>query len=720
MPYDANSLFNPMTSTERSQDVEAVELHPDPQHWQAEIHQHLLQQVTFPQDARISVELDPVQDDPEGRSANGEVLIDLQGKRLHVPVIIKGAMLYPLDLFFEEGNERELLPLNQASLDAYIVRNLPDFRPAGDKTPAAGLVDEFIRGQGGTSTIAYPPSTSAGGRSKLASDCGMLMDLSHRGLVSQDDIEKTAEVLQSNPELVDRFREMPAMVNEFGEPASFALTKVAVGLASMLEVPEAHYFEPTRILDEDVFQVRRTGPASWSVYVTSDRVYIPRSRDLDAVELRKLFEALAHKIQQARGGAMHHGWYDMLMAKLNECGHVTLRLRGMAGKPKEALVNKAVVREVAEPGYYKVAQVGGIHDQGLVFPKVVDFDGQVLPMQLFISRHGGNYAMQSTIVGHKDESKAVDEKLIHSCMSASGREMSFVFLDGNGEWCATPPFKVLRVERLGETVKVVGEAGLGKILHVRVDTDGAIHSPINDPENTEYPYSYLIPLAHFAMRLSKPIELVDREVNYDKLASFGDAAMVKTEIMKAGDGRYHVKIGSVRMDHVDQADMHLLLATSGATAEHIESWEKRAADGSPVIDRGTLEEPILTMEDVDKLAAEHEASASPSSEVLEFVAHVRKMAEEEDLFKLAAEMPDGMSADAVMAANYLTPENIVTFKSYVPGLKETQQRLAKLLLFSRYTNKLDEAVLKRAVTLLDEIVRGLEGLAEQRLDGEAA
>lgn len=87
-----------------------------------------------------------------------------------------------------------------------------------------------------------------------------------------------------------------------------------------------------------------------------------------------------------------------------------------------------------------------------------------------------------------------------------------------------------------------------------------------------------------------------------------------------------------------------------------------------------------------------------------------------DLVKIAATLEDTETADNILSLNFLNPENISIFASYLPSLNDTSQKLAEMLTAARMGLKqLDEGALERAMLNLEVVIQGLKGLQQREL-----
>jgi hypothetical protein len=82
-----------------------------------------------------------------------------------------------------------------------------------------------------------------------------------------------------------------------------------------------------------------------------------------------------------------------------------------------------------------------------------------------------------------------------------------------------------------------------------------------------------------------------------------------------------------------------------------------------------------------------------------------------DTVKLAAELPQSETVDSMLALNFITPENIQIFASYLPTLKDSASHLAALLVAVRMgLENIDEYAVKQSMTMLDQVITKLEDM----------
>lgn len=86
----------------------------------------------------------------------------------------------------------------------------------------------------------------------------------------------------------------------------------------------------------------------------------------------------------------------------------------------------------------------------------------------------------------------------------------------------------------------------------------------------------------------------------------------------------------------------------------------------------------------------------------------------ESLWKQASVTLGKESVDSILALNFVTPENASIYVGYIPELEKVASKLAELLVASRLgMDDVRESAAKNAMTQVNAVVRGLEGLRER-------
>ena len=86
----------------------------------------------------------------------------------------------------------------------------------------------------------------------------------------------------------------------------------------------------------------------------------------------------------------------------------------------------------------------------------------------------------------------------------------------------------------------------------------------------------------------------------------------------------------------------------------------------------------------------------------------------QDLWKRASVVLSKETADTILSLGFVTPENASLYVNYLPELEKCASKLAELLVASRLgMDDVRESAAKNAMTQVNAVIRGLEGLRER-------
>ncbi len=353
--------------------------------------------------------------------------------------------------------------------------------------------------------------------------------------------------------------------------------------------------------------------------------------------------------------------------------------------------NKAKVIE--EFGQYKVQDMMGNSLVGHVFPQMIMWDGTFQKQQMALFTNGSAYAMQDTVAGElvgKGAVLPVDVPRGDGC---------FYYME-NGDVCVTAPVTV------GSSAS--GPDGLPRFMasdafgnQLQITQLEELREPqrISDQE-------FALPSTWKFMRLNNQTQLIPDPSQMNKTASYEEG---KTSITLFYNGGYHVKGGCglekisrdlrYDLDPVGAEFVLGLLGVDGITAK------SKIAEARK---KGSIK--LAGLKTITTLAERYAGAEKTASALLRKVPDLRR-----DLTKEAAAMPpespDG-TVDNVLALNFINPENLSTFVSYIPELEQTGEHLAEMLLFSYIGMKeVPEGAIERAMRNIEEVVSGLKKVA---------
>lgn len=323
--------------------------------------------------------------------------------------------------------------------------------------------------------------------------------------------------------------------------------------------------------------------------------------------------------------------------------------------------------------------------------------------------------MQEAIAGVHDPSVAVTTMTLARMDRGGGRKVVFGW-EGPGEHVfVSPPVMIERAELGGgaPSACIVGPAG----QKLRLRFDSTVKHPMRAPgdeADSEGRPIFLFPADHVTARVAKRTDLISHPDTFSKLGN----DRLEVEAWASGPDSYTVKVGSACLQGATRADARLFLSTAGAAPSYSNDLLKRAS-ARRVQELATLEQPIMSMEEVDKLASEIEDLVADGY-CAKTASDIQALATLDEIVKLAAMMPDGDLADRVMAIGLIEDMNAGDFMRYVPEFMRCMHRLGRLILYARDTGALQIQPLRRAMLLLYQVVELLRELGADQARREAA
>jgi hypothetical protein len=643
----------------------------DPNQWPQQILDQLYKQAPFTSDYSPKVVLDTV--DADRRYAMGRVELmnrlainprddstppEMLGRQKTVlPVVIRDGKLSPMDILLVNG---EVEPLTEDRLRTAL------FRPA--------LFDSIRKRPGDLSMVEqlYPPTRQYGGaRGPLISDVGgsgaggvekassakpeFLMD-AILPTIKKAHVEQLTQQLNADPSL-----RVAVFSNEAVVPFMAKLAEVEAAQKD----PETYLQKVAHTIRPTVIQVRRV-----------DGGFLVKTANPDALaptqEMVPRPEATG-----ALGGD--------LVSKVEADGTTTINTQPAQ---KETLTDLEI--KVADSfGLYKVKAMGDNRELvGWVFPKVMAFTGEVLPISLF--GNGSEAAMQEAIAG-VPVAKQTD--LIDSQPQGNG---CFYFNSDAGAVAFVPVLVRSQTETpegaaydcetvMGEYAQISKVPGLQEVSEIG-------------------PGHYGIPAECGFMPLENLTELASAPEEYLKTAM---ARMMKTAVRVSTDGvAYKFEgqpidklAGVMPTEFLDLDDAVFLAAVLGQQPGHIKTaFNKLRQQGQY--------EMWFDARPVHTLKEKYAEAKSAAHKTLSGIPDLRV-----DLMKEAAPLEDPTAVDKILSVGFLNPENISIFASYIPEIECTIKKLAELLLASRLgLNSVDQGALQKALVHLDKVVAGLKTL----------
>jgi hypothetical protein len=358
-------------------------------------------------------------------------------------------------------------------------------------------------------------------------------------------------------------------------------------------------------------------------------------------------------------------------------------------------IDEPDVVTINESGPYTVSvEDTGEDAAGWVLP-IMDFDMESMPLFLFTD--GEKYSMQDEIAGYRsaDGSMQIPE-------AEPQGDGAFFYVREDGSAFATPPITIQNSTGDEEgNVSYIGQDAFGNDVQLTV-------SPGLNTMEEMGEGAYAIPEAMRFTPLGNAVHLA-KGTGVEQVKE-AKALPWRAALRCTGEDEYHLsglpfdKLANKETQWLDKNAAEFLMVASGMTQfESRDAFEKVARVHVVSLDG---------LKEVQPLDLLHQRMVKEAAMLLEnFPYELRR-----DLVKEAAVLQDTETADKILAMNFLNPENVSIFASYLPQLDETVQKLAEMLVAARMgMSAVDEGALERAMKNTEEVIQGLKALQQKEL-----
>lgn len=648
----------------------SVKLSDNSDNWQREIASEVFKQLPYLADFAVNVVLDRV--DPQRGYAFGSAevsnqtdspLPDQPESSIHIPIIVRDRMMQPLDVMLDG---KEAIPLNERRLREKLFRT-DAFESSTRKPTDQGMVDQLYPPMRTNYGYGNSVATGAGvgGFGKQASLCeaigGTISDRQYDSFVSQLQVDDTRLLYMRNAELL----------------------KVAYSMASTRHAPVEKTAQAlVRGIKPTVVQFTKLASGNFHVKWANAGAFAPQ-------------EAQATPDQ---AGAM--AGQDLSQMQPGQTMTVTTQ------KAQKQALDEPDGSLIKEFGDYTVKNDDtGESLTGTVLP-VVDF--QMQPLELFVFTDGASsYGMQDEIIGVREDGPGGGALQAGAGQPPQGDGIFVYHPQGGAKPFCTLPITIATTSQdpqgmttlmasdvFGAQLSLVLTPGLSSFE--ALDEDGTIAIP----DDMQW-----IPLSGQPIHLAKgdspdpkgDLKSLPGEVSL-KSSGPGEVSMDGMPLAKvARDQRWFIKTAEAAF---------LLCAMGMPEADaHAALKEVETRESHHVKLAGLL--PITPLWEIH---AEMEKKAAKLISQFDYDFWQR------DLVKEAAALQDTETADKVLAMNFINPENISIFASYLPDLDNTSMKLAEVLLASRLgMSQVPEGAAERAMKNMEEVIGGLRSLQQKEL-----
>ena len=637
------------------QDRALTRLNSDPNAWPEEIVTKLKERVPEVEGANTVVKL--MKKDIENGTATGSVVINTTDSVVVVPVIIKDFTLFPLDVMIAK---KKILPLTPDYYNCAVSTN--NVFDKIQEFPSYGGLGRFE--DANLWNAMYPPSL---GRYAYASAGYPMMDLISDNL----DGSSLKQWLKDNPEHAVGFHKnghtdlirkvanlKPVNMNEFKDSAE-------------------------KLIPKSVAMLKCDGPNKYSLLSSSDKVFSPALEYFNRDGALKLISEISDHV-------------DDDINEVDQNGEKMLALPHGGEGVFLAGTDVEVPEDTKEFGHYFVKNKNGVGIEGIVIPKVMDFEQKPVNLKIFIGKTMST--IQPAIWGVRLKNSRFKPPF---GMPKVGQTGTFIFMDDKEHAVATIPVTIRSVSTEGGCgVKLKAHDMLGRPYKLKIASFAGLQRicPSMDGEFT----------------LPKEMRFVAME-GFGEVTNSAAAYLVKTAAFKltgtpvklapTGYGFYSLRgvnkyATAAGWDHTNlrEHQAKFLLSCLGCPQEKI-------AQGLELTRyKGVAEFHGLNFL---PLKSEKIAEMRPKATVAFKIASILRR----NLIKEASYIDNSQTVDALLSLNFVNPENLAKFLGKIPHYKATISNLSSALLASRlgFSDIPEEACIS-SIENLTQVVDGLEKL----------
>ena len=496
-------------------------------------------------------------------------------------------------------------------------------------------------------------------------------------------------------EAVSTFREKD--VNALGEklasspPLRHAFTTTPVLRAALADIVRhegmnksaaARREERLTLTRPTVVQIKEAGK-NYAIKTANHNCFVEQVKTASRFDVQKLLPADSFK-------------------KLLEEGLVTYTTEPVHGSD----VVEKTAQDAAQFGVYRASRSGqGV--EGEVVPRMVDFNGRPLDMQVFAG----------------DDSHSLQEKVAgvfvrdHVLSSDSPRGLGvFVYQEGPLA-VATEPV------RIDDKVKVAHEHGSSTtLLGIRMATGAPVRISVVPG------IQKIAMLGEAEIALPETVRFLALRGKQSAVSSTVSDAQLPEMPKIAGansvevvsDGSFFQMRGhnasAFSQDIMTSDEAEFALCALGLTGTQAQGVLKTASAKSSVVvprTRAVVPEGVAGMQAMTKAASAVMRVPDLRVDLLKELA-VLTSPGRGSLEKVASISLGKESADTILSLGFVTPENASLYVNYLPQLEKVSSQLAELLVASRLgMDDVRESAAKNAMTQVNAVVRGLQTLQER-------
>lgn len=346
-------------------------------------------------------------------------------------------------------------------------------------------------------------------------------------------------------------------------------------------------------------------------------------------------------------------------------------------------------KPVDEFGEWLVQDAMGNQIMGWVFPQVLSWDGEFTPQPISLFTNGSAYALQDTIAGRmvgKGTTFPVDEPR---------GDGVFYSTEGGGAICTAPITIGSATMGPDGAQALMGQDLFGNQVSVHLAEGISRPTRVSDVE-------YALPKSWKFMRLNGQTQLASDPVSMNQATKHAEA---KSGVTLFYNGSFNLEggCGLNKLAHdfrydLDPVTTEFMLGVLGVAGPKAKQKMAEARK------KGHIK--MAGLKTITLLSERYAEATKTASALISKIPNLRR-----DLTKEAAAMEDEGTVDNLLALNFINPENLGIFVSYMPELEQTSEKLAEMLLSSYLGMKeLPEGAIERGMRNLEEVLTALKAV----------
>lgn len=676
-----NNLF---IDTPEVEDISMTQLSSDSSEWAEEAITKLKERIPAVANASLSVKF--MKQDDEIGAGTGSITVATGDKTGVVPIIVRDFMMYPLDVMLFEG---KILPLNPDTFAQAFFNGTEQPFDSLSEYPLFGRTGNYW-GQDSLQNTIFPPNW---GRYSFASE------------KAPEHTEKVYPLLDEVTKGIDG--------KEFWKRAS-ADEKVIAGFHNTGHLPLLKKLANTQPVNMQEYRqgvdklvhrplgvLFKEGPNRYNLLSTPANVFNPMMSTMDRIETDRFVSKVCEKV-------------DSFLHDVDQNGEKVIPWEDTVGE--DIFLGRPDMPEVEDAENFGVYHVRnsktGVTLEGLVVPKVIDFDQSLMNTKLFLGKTVSTIQGQIAGVPVRDS-----EWMPEGQCPMVGQTGTFLYHELGKKGLATIPVTIKSVmsdyDKKEMRISATDLYGLEVKIVFNLNKHCPIQRIVKEPQAYGEPPVYKIPgfFCWVPMEGFEPISSTKFEFHVKVAGERKDAYPVT--IIDKGAAQYAVRgldkyAHAMQWDpgHIERHQLKFLLTACQVGEQKIAQALKLASRlGHTEVH--FVNRPPLHSEKV----AQHYGRAE---ELLKTAQKLRC-----DFLKVASYVESSQTVDALLSLNFVNPDNIAKFVAKIPLFKSAQSHLASCLLASRLgVREIPEQSAAAAIAKLGDVIEGLDALRASQTIGK--